>query len=194
MRVLAGVAAASRPSPANKLSETILSEQERRHSAGLMRVNHVGEVCAQALYQSQGMFAVSSNLQAQFKQAGIEEEDHLAWTAERLQELNSHTSLLNPLWYAGAFACGVIAARGGDAPSLGFVVETERQVEAHLNSHLEQLPANDAKSRAIVVQMRDDEIAHAKAAQNLGASELPKPVKGVMKAMAKVMTSLAYHI
>ena len=126
--------------------------------------------------------------------SGQEEEDHLAWSAQRIAELNSHTSLLNPLWYAGAYACGVIAARCGDAASLGFVVETERQVAAHLASHLEKLPADDQKSRAIVEQMRQDEIAHGAAAQALGASELPQPVKVAMKLMAKVMTTSAYYI
>ena len=171
-----------------------MSDEERRHSAGLMRVNHVGEVCAQALYEAQGAFASSELTREQFRKAGEEEVDHLAWTAERLQELGSRTSLLNPLWYAGAYALGAVAAKLGDARSLGFVVETERQVEAHLNSHLERLPAQDQRSRAIVTQMRDDEIAHADAARELGASELPAPVKTAMKLMAKVMTGTAYHL
>jgi ubiquinone biosynthesis monooxygenase Coq7 len=159
-----------------------------------MRVNHVGEVCAQALYEAQATFAKSEPTRQQFRQAGKEEIDHLAWTAERLRELGSHASLLNPLWYAGSYALGAIAAKLGDSTSLGFVVETERQVEAHLNSHLDSLPAQDQRSRAIVMQMRDDEIAHAAAAKDLGATELPAPVKGVMRVMAKVMTSTAYHL
>ncbi len=171
-----------------------MTDDERRHSAGLMRVNHVGEVCAQALYEAQGNFAKSELTREQFRKAGEEEVDHLAWTAERLRELGSRTSLLNPLWYAGAYALGAAAAKLGDASSLGFVVETERQVEAHLNSHLEKLPVQDKRSRAIVTQMRDDEIAHAEAARDLGASELPAPVKTVMKLMARVMTGTAYRI
>nr|WP_279337535.1 2-polyprenyl-3-methyl-6-methoxy-1,4-benzoquinone monooxygenase [Solimicrobium silvestre] len=198
LRVVNGVATDSRPNPAKKIIENSadsqLDDKERRHSAGLMRVNHVGEVCAQALYQSQGLFSHSKELQLQFVQAGREEEDHLAWTAHRISELGSHLSLLNPLWYAGAFVCGAIAAKVGDAASLGFVVETERQVEAHLNSHLTNLPANDVKSRAIVEQMRDDEIAHGAAAQALGAADLPLPVKHLMTGMAKVMTTVAYYV
>ncbi len=194
LRVLSGVTVADRSNPAEKLPECSLSDHERQHSAGLMRVNHVGEVCAQALYEAQATFAKSEVARQQFRQAGKEEIDHLAWTAERLRELGSHTSLLNPLWYAGSYALGAIAAKLGDSTSLGFVVETERQVEAHLNSHLDSLPAQDQRSRAIVVQMRDDEIAHAAAAKHLGATELPAPVKGVMRVMAKVMTSTAYHL
>ncbi len=194
LRVVGGVASSSRPYPAAHATDSELNEQERRHSAGLMRVNHVGEVCAQALYDSQARFAQTAQMRAQFEQAGREEEDHLAWTAQRLSELGSQPSLLNPLFYAGAFALGTIAARLGDQHSLGFVVETERQVEAHLDSHLELLPQQDAKSRAIVDQMRIDEIAHADAAQALGAAETPLPVRMAMKAMAKVMTSTAYHI
>ncbi|MFM7226111.1 MAG: 2-polyprenyl-3-methyl-6-methoxy-1,4-benzoquinone monooxygenase, partial [Betaproteobacteria bacterium] len=168
--------------------------QEKTHSAGLMRVNHVGEVCAQALYAAQSAFAKTPLTREQFKQAGQEEVDHLAWTAERLQELGSRTSLLNPLWYAGSFALGAIAARLGDPVSLGFVVETERQVEAHLNRHLDELPVNDVRSRAIVTQMRDDEAAHAKAAAELGAAEFPQPVNQLIQALAKVMTTTAYRI
>lgn len=194
LRVIAGVAAASRATPATATADTELTEAERRHSAGLMRVNHVGEVCAQALYESQARFSHSSEIRTQFNHAAREEEDHLAWTAQRLQELNSHTSLLNPLWYAGAYAMGVVAARLGDARSLGFVVETERQVEAHLASHLERLPQNDYKSRAIVEQMRQDEVAHGASAQALGAAEMPQPVRQVMRAMSKVMTGIAYHL
>jgi 3-demethoxyubiquinol 3-hydroxylase len=194
LRVVAGVTSASRPTPAAKVADVAMDDAARRHSAGLMRVNHVGEICAQALYDAQGRFAKKTELRRQFVQAGREEEDHLAWTAQRLQELGSHTSLLNPLWYAGAYAVGVVAARIGDAQSLGFVVETERQVEAHLASHLDRLPPQDEKSRVIVEQMRIDEIAHGAAAQSLGAADTPAPVRQAMRAMAKVMTATAYYI
>jgi ubiquinone biosynthesis monooxygenase Coq7 len=194
LRVVGGVASSSRPNPAAHSADCELSAQEQRHSAGLMRVNHVGEVCAQALYDSQARFAQSPEMRAQFRQAGREEEDHLAWTAQRLCELGSQPSLFNPLWYAGAYALGSVAAKLGDPHSLGFVVETERQVEAHLDSHLDKLPAQDAKSRAIVEQMRVDEVAHGAAAQALGAAQTPLPVRIAMKAMAKVMTTTAYYI
>lgn len=194
LRVIAGVAAASRPTPAAHAPDAVLDAAEQRHAAGLMRVNHVGEVCAQALYNSQARHAHSDAMRAQFEQAGREEEDHLAWTAQRLAELGSQPSLLNPLWYAGAYALGTVAARLGDASSLGFVVETERQVEAHLASHLFKLPEQDAKSRAIVEQMRRDEIAHGAAAQALGAAETPAPVKVLMAAMGRIMTRTAYYI
>jgi ubiquinone biosynthesis monooxygenase Coq7 len=194
LRVVGGVASSSRPNPAVHSADCELSAQEQRHSAGLMRVNHVGEVCAQALYDSQARFAQSPEMRAQFRQAGREEEDHLAWTAQRLCELGSQPSLFNPLWYAGAYALGSVAAKLGDPHSLGFVVETERQVEAHLDSHLDKLPAQDAKSRAIVEQMRVDEVAHGAAAQALGAAQTPLPVRIAMKAMAKVMTTTAYYI
>ncbi|MFL6673887.1 MAG: 2-polyprenyl-3-methyl-6-methoxy-1,4-benzoquinone monooxygenase [Massilia sp.] len=194
LRVVGGVASSSRPNPAAHAADCELSEQEQRHSAGLMRVNHVGEVCAQALYDAQARYAQSPAMRAQFQQAGREEEDHLAWTAQRLSELGSQPSLFNPFWYAGAYTLGAIAARLGDANSLGFVVETERQVEAHLDSHLEQLPPKDARSRAIVEQMRVDEAAHGAAAQGLGAAETPLPVRAAMRAMSKVMTTTAYYI
>ena len=194
LRVISGVSVANRPNPAAKLSEQPLNEQERRHSAGLMRVNHVGEVCAQALYEAQARFARNPLTQAQLRHAGEEELDHLAWTAARLTELGSRPSLLNPLWYAGSFALGAIAARMGDARSLGFVVETERQVEAHLNSHLSELPASDLRSRAIVAQMRDDEASHGASAQAMGAADLPLPVRTAMRGMAKLMTGTAYYI
>lgn len=194
LRVIAGVASASRPTPAAHAADGQLDAAEQRHAAGLMRVNHVGEVCAQALYNSQARFAKSDAMKAQFAQAGREEEDHLAWTAQRLAELGSQPSLLNPLWYAGAYVMGTVAAQLGDGRSLGFVVETERQVEEHLVGHLEQLPAQDAKSRAIVAQMRSDEAAHGQAARDMGAIEAPAPVRGAMAAMAKVMTTTAYYL
>ena len=194
LRVIGGVASASRVTPAAATADTELTESERKHSAGLMRVNHVGEVCAQALYEAQGRFSRSPDIRTQFDDAAREEEDHLAWTAQRLQELNSHTSVLNPLWYAGAYAMGMVAARLGDARSLGFVVETERQVEAHLASHMDRLPQSDHKSRAIVEQMRHDEIAHGASAQALGAAEMPQPVRQAMRVMSKVMTRIAYYL
>jgi ubiquinone biosynthesis monooxygenase Coq7 len=159
-----------------------------------MRVNHVGEVCAQALYDAQGRFSQRDETRAQFALAGREEADHLAWTAQRVQELGSHLSLLNPLWYGGAYLFGTLAARMGDARNLGFVVETERQVEAHLAGHLRTLPEQDYKSRAIVEQMRLDEIAHGDAARALGAAEMPAPLRGAMRAASKVMTTVAYYI
>ena len=194
LRAINGVTTAHRPNPANDINEASLSDAERRHSAGLMRVNHVGEVCAQALYESQALFARNALTREQFRQAGKEELDHLAWTAERLRELDSRPSLFNPLWYAGAFVMGAVAARTGDAHSLGFVVETERQVEAHLNGHLQTLPEQDARSRAIVTQMRDDEVEHGAAAKALGATELPAAVREGMRAIAKVMTGTAYYL
>jgi ubiquinone biosynthesis monooxygenase Coq7 len=194
LRVVGGVAKAARPNPGTAAPDCELNAQEQRHSAGLMRVNHVGEVCAQALYDAQGRRASTQTMRAQMERSGREEEDHLAWTAERLAELGSQPSLLNPLWYAGAYALGTVASRLGDAVSLGFVVETERQVEAHLNSHLDQLPPHDAKSRAIVTQMRDDEIEHGAKAQAMGAAEMPLPVRAAMRAMAKVMTTTAYYL
>ena len=194
LRVIGGVATSSRPNPGAHAVDGQLDANEQRHAAGLMRVNHVGEVCAQALYDAQARFAKAPAMQAQFAQAAREEEDHLAWTAERLGELNSRPSLLNPLWYAGAYALGTVAAQLGDARSLGFVVETERQVEEHLNSHLSLLPAQDGKSRAIVDQMRVDEIAHGASAQAMGAVEVPLPARLAMRAMARIMTTTAYHI
>ncbi len=194
LRVVSGVTVAHRKNPADKLVENSLTDEEKQRSAGLMRVNHVGEVCAQALYEAQAAFAKNDETREQFVKSGREEMDHLAWTAERLTELGSRPSLLNPLWYAGAYALGAVAARVGDAVSLGFVVETERQVEAHLNSHLEKLPIQDLRSRAIVTQMRDDEIEHGDAAKQLGATELPLPVRYGMRGMAKVMTATAYYL
>ena len=172
-----------------------LTPAEMALSGALMRVNHVGEVCAQALYTGQALASKDLALRAKLDAACREETDHLAWTLERLEQLNSRPSLLNPLWYAGAFAIGYGAGKlGGDKLSLGFVVETENQVEAHLASHMAQLPANDLASKAIVTQMKADESAHARMAQKAGASELPEPVKRLMGAAAKVMTRVAHHI
>ena len=186
---------ASRPTPQAATAELVMNDAERREAAALMRVNHVGEVCAQALYTGQALACQSPALRAQLAEASREETDHLAWTMQRLRELNDRPSWLNPLWYAGAFAMGYAAGKlGGDQVSLGFVVETERQVEAHLQSHMDQLPAADSASRAIVAQMKADEIAHAQMAQKAGAVELPAPVKSLMQAAAKVMTTVAHRI
>lgn len=175
-----------------------MTHADKALSGALMRVNHVGEVCAQALYTSQALgarlFSGNEALAQRMEAAGQEETDHLAWTAARLQALGSRPSLLNPLWYAGAFGVGLLASRVSEAASLGFVVETERQVEAHLMSHLDRLPANDAESLAVVAHMRDDEARHAREAQQAGAAEVPLPVKAVMKAMARVMTTVAHRI
>jgi ubiquinone biosynthesis monooxygenase Coq7 len=159
-----------------------------------MRVNHVGEVCAQALYSAQALATADPALRLQFEHAAGEETDHLAWTAERLAELGARPSLLNPLWYAGAFGIGLLAARAGDATSLGFLIETERQVERHLEGHLERLPAGDQESRAIVAQMKDDEATHAMAAEQAGGTRLPAPFRWAMRAAAKVMTTTAHYV
>lgn len=184
----------SRPCPTVAADETHLGAQERRHSAALMRVNHVGEVCAQALYTAQALATPNAQLRQHFMRASREETDHLAWTLSRLHDLGARPSLLNPLWYAGAFGLGLVAGRMGDPLSLGFVVETERQVEAHLQGHLERLPAGDHASRAIVAQMKDDEAGHALQAQHAGAADLPLPARLMMKAAAKVMTTTAHYI
>jgi ubiquinone biosynthesis monooxygenase Coq7 len=182
------------PCPTVPGEATELTDAEKKEAAALMRVNHVGEVCAQALYTAQAFATKNEALRAHFLKAGAEETDHLAWTEQRLKELGDRTSLLNPLWYAGAFGIGLIAGRLGDKVSLGFVVETENQVEAHLDSHLSKLPPGDHASRAIVAQMKDDEVRHALNAKDLGAMDLPLPVKGLMKAVAKVMTTVAHRI
>jgi ubiquinone biosynthesis monooxygenase Coq7 len=194
LRTLSGVPRAHRPSPSAAASGPPLEESERRQAAALMRVNHVGEVCAQALYQAQALTARSDELRAQMATAAREEQDHLAWTEQRLRELDDRPSLLNPLWYAGAFAIGLAAGRAGDRWSLGFVVETERQVEAHLASHLERLPAGDAASRAIVERMKDEETEHARRAEAAGAMPLPAPVRWAMRGAAKIMTTTAHRI
>jgi ubiquinone biosynthesis monooxygenase Coq7 len=198
LRTLSGGLRAERATPLPAASpadtDTTLSAEERRLAGALMRVNHVGEVCAQALYQAQALATSNQELKAQMAHAAREEIDHLAWTAQRLAELGDRPSLLNPLWYGGAFAIGLAAGRLGDRVSLGFVVETERQVEEHLASHLERLPAQDAASRAIVAQMKDDEAAHAQAARRAGGVELPAPVRGAMRLAAKLMTATAHHV
>ncbi len=195
LRTLAATPAASRPSPAAGVGEEEpLASDEAREAVALMRVNHVGEVCAQALYDAQALAARSPELKAMFEQAAREEADHLAWTEERIRELGGRTSLLNPLWYGGAFAIGLAAARIGDRASLGFMAETERQVEQHLQGHLERLPESDAASRAIVAQMKDDEVRHADAAAALGGAELPLPVRMAMRLAARVMTRTAHYL
>lgn len=195
LRTLLTEPRASRPTPTSATPSATLSEDERREAAALMRVNHVGEVCAQALYTGQMLASRDPALQAKLAEASREETDHLAWTLERLRDLNDRPSLLNPLWYAGAFAIGYTAGKlGGDRLSLGFVVETENQVEAHLNSHMDRLPAGDTVSRAIVAQMKDDEVQHARMAERAGAVPLPGPIKGLMKVAAKVMTTVAHRI
>ena len=193
LRSIVGATPMRRPVPQSPPTEN-LTTQEKQHAAGLMRVNHVGEVCAQALYQSQKLHAKSADLKDKLEHAAIEEEDHLAWCEQRLSELDSRPSLLNPLWYAGSFVLGSVAGLAGDKVSLGFVSETEKQVENHLNGHLTELPTNDYRSRAIVAQMREDEIAHGQMARDEGGIDLPNPVKSAMKMMAKVMTSTAYRI
>ena len=189
---------ANRPTPmwaAEVPTPAPLTDAEKREASALMRVNHVGEVCAQALYTAQALATQDNALRQHLTAACNEETDHLAWVEERLQALGGRTSLLNPLWYAGAFSIGYAAAKlGGDRMSLGFVVETERQVEAHLDSHLGLLPTNDGASRAIVAQMKTDEAQHAKEAQLAGAAELPAPFKTMMQLAAKVMTTVAHRI
>ena len=194
LRTLFAKPRALRACPTVPAEATVLSPAEKRKAAALMRVNHVGEVCAQALYAAQSLTTRDPALRAHFEHAAREETDHLAWTQSRLDELGARPSLLNPLWYAGAFGLGLIAGRLGDQASLGFLVETERQVEAHLQSHLEQLPPADHASRAIVAQMKEDEAAHAALAVKAGGVELPAPVRGMMKAAAKVMTTTASYI
>ena len=195
LRSVVGGANSQRPAPGSELlSNTVLDTQERQHAAGLMRVNHVGEVCAQALYQSQKLVARNPQIQKMLDHSGQEEMDHLAWCETRLQELGSHTSYLNPFWYAGSFAIGLAAGLAGDKWSLGFVSETEKQVENHLESHLQKLPQEDHRSRAIVEQMRIDEIAHGQQAKDAGGVPLPEPIQKMMQMMSKIMTSTAYKI
>jgi len=194
LRTLTGLAQSIRPIPGAALPEPELTREERRHAAGLMRVNHTGEVCAQALYSAQAFVARDPTVASRFAAAAREEEDHLAWTQSRLSELQDRPSLLNPFWYAGSFAIGILAGLAGDRVNLGFVVETERQVEEHLTAHLDRLPEGDAKSRAIVVTMRDDEARHGAMAQEAGAFDLPRPVRDLMHVTAGVMKAVAYRI
>ena len=193
LRTVAGIAHARRETPRAAEAST-LTPQEQRLSVALMRVNHVGEVCAQALYSAQAITSRSDGLRKHLSHAAQEEEDHLAWTAERLQDLDGRASLLNPLWWSGAFGLGLVAGLAGDDWSLGFVVETERQVEAHLAEHLDRLPAGDHASRAIVAQMKLDEAAHADWAAAKGARPLPEPIQHAMRLAARVMTTTAHRV
>jgi len=183
-----------RANPSVGINESKLSNEERKHSAGLMRVNHAGEVSAQALYQGQALTAKLEEVRASMERAALEENDHLAWTEKRLEDLGDHKSLLNPLWYAGSFAIGAFAGAIGDKWSLGFVAETEHQVIRHLDEHLSKLPATDARSKAILQQMKEDEAHHATVALEGGGAELPGTVKKIMQAMSKVMTTTTYYI
>jgi len=194
LRTVFANASTVRPVPGDGLPEAELSDEERSRAASLMRVNHCGEICAQALYQGQAMMSRDEGIKRALERAAQEETEHLAWTERRIAELGGRKSLLNPLWYGGSLAIGVIAARFGDGVNLGFLAETERQVESHLKSHLDRLPPQDLRSREIVTQMKEDEAAHADTAVRLGAVELPEPVKAAMKASSKVMTGLAYWV
>lgn len=184
----------NRPSPAQSLHDTPLNQKEKKHVAGLMRINHAGEVCAQALYQGQALTAHLSKIKQQMTDAAAEEVDHLAWCEQRLRELDGAPGLLNPLWYFGSFMIGALAGLAGDKVSLGFVAETEDQVSAHLKKHLHKLPAHDEKSRTVLTQMLDDEQHHAEMARNAGAMTLPDPVKKLMTLTARLMTKTSYYI
>jgi len=191
---LVRAAQAQRPNPGAAVPELVLEDDARRHAAGLMRINHTGEVCAQALYVGQAAVARDEATRRDLERAAQEETDHLAWCAQRLEELDARPSLLNPLWYAGSYAIGAVAGLAGDGWNLGFVVETERQVEAHLERHLETLPAGDERSRAILRTMKEDEARHADHAQASGARRLPPPVPGVMRLASAVMKAVAYRV
>ena len=196
LQVLSGAVRSKRPNPAATLAPESqeLDMEQKRHAAGLMRVNHVGEICAQALYRGQSVVCKDPACTQVLLEAAAEEVDHLAWCGQRLSELDAHPSILNPIWYLGSFVLGSLAGRSGVPHNLGFMAETERQVEAHLDSHLERLPAQDSRSRAIVLQMKNDEIKHRETAENHGALPLPAPVKGVMQAISRLMTTTAYRI
>lgn len=194
MEAVAGSPESVQRSPGDAVPDAAMNESERRHAAGLMRINHVGEVCAQALYVGQAALARNDETRQHLMHAAQEETDHLAWCAERLKQLDSRPSLLNPLWYAGSYAIGVVAAAVGDPISLGFVVETERQVEAHLADHLERLPPQDDRSRAILRQMQADEVRHAEAAEARGGVQLPWPLPRLMHAASTAMKTVAYRI
>lgn len=194
LRTVLAPARSVRPVPGEGVPDAMLDDAERRHAAALMRINHVGEICAQALYQGQAMMSRDPAIRDTLRQASQEETEHLAWTERRIAELGGRKSLLNPVWYGGALALGLLAGRFGDRWNLGFLAETERQVECHLKGHLETLPADDARSRAIVEQMKVDEAEHADMAVRLGAHELPAPVKGAMKFAARLMTTVTYRV
>jgi ubiquinone biosynthesis monooxygenase Coq7 len=194
LRTLSGAAISRRPNPAESVPDAPLTPEERRHAAGLMRVNHTGEVCAQALYQAQALTGRDPEVRERLALAARDEEEHLAWTQQRLSELGARTSLANPFWYAGSFAIGLLAGLAGDRTSLGFVVETERQVEEHLTGHVDRLPPADTRSRVIVAAMRDDEVRHGMAAHDAGGRDLPWPVRTLMRATARLMTVTAYWL
>jgi len=195
LKTLAATAHSVRPYPDQNVSlSTELNSTEKRHAAALMRINHCGEVCAQALYNGQALTTKNPQTVRALEQASKEETEHLAWCEKRIQELGGRTSLLNPIWYVSSFTLGAIAGALGDKWNLGFLAETERQVGAHLNEHLDALPANDDKSRAILEQMKIDEAQHAATAIHLGGAELPSPIKAAMRGMSKVMTSTTYHL
>jgi ubiquinone biosynthesis monooxygenase Coq7 len=194
LRTLTGTVQSSRPMPGADLPMAELAGPERRHAAALMRVNHTGEVCAQALYSAQALVARDPGVRERFAVAAREEEEHLAWTQMRLAELDDRPSLLNPAWYAGSFAIGMLAGLAGDRVNLGFVLETEQQVEEHLTPHLDRLPAADARSRAIVAKMREDEARHGAMAQEAGALPLPSPVRELMRLTAGMMKAVAYRV
>ena len=194
LRTVFASARSARPVPGEDIPDAEMSDAERAHAAALMRVNHVGEVCAQALYQGQSIMSRDPAIRDTLRQASQEETEHLAWTERRIAELGGRKSLLNPLWYGGALAIGMLAGRFGDRWNLGFLAETERQVEHHLKGHLDTLPPADLRSRAIVEQMKVDEAEHADTAVRLGAHDLPAPAKAVMKAAAQVMTTLTYRL
>lgn len=194
LRAVFAPARSARPVPGEGLTEICLSSAERREAAALMRVNHSGEISAQALYQGQALVSRDGTIREALQKAAAEEGDHLSWTEHRLAELGGRTSLLNPLWYAGAFSFGWMAGRLGDDWNLGFLAETERQVEAHLDRHMQRLPTNDRKSRAVIDQMREDEVSHARMAERLGARELPGAVKYAMRLVSSIMTRAAYWI
>jgi ubiquinone biosynthesis monooxygenase Coq7 len=194
LRTIAGAHTARRPSPADAAPESDLDSEQRAHAAALMRVNHVGEVCAQALYQGQALTARNDAIKESLGRAAQEEEDHLAWSADRIRELGGRASLLNPLWYAGALAMGMAAGALGDRWNLAFLAETERQVEEHLGGHLARLAPQDARTRSVVEAMRADEARHRQTAVALGAAELPHAAKVAMRLLAKVMTTVAYRL
>ena len=194
LETVLGAPRAERTNPASTEADVVLDEDERRHAAGLMRINHVGEVCAQALYVGQASVAQDPATRADLLAAAAEETDHLAWCADRLRELDSRPSLLNPLWYAGSYAIGLVAGLRGDGWNRGFVVETERQVEAHLDEHLQTLPQADARSRAILQVMKTDEARHAAHAEAQGARVLPQPIPAVMAMASNLMKAIAYRI
>jgi 3-demethoxyubiquinol 3-hydroxylase len=194
LRTLAAEPRSVRPTPGAEAAEEVVDDAQRRHVAALMRINHTGEICAQALYQGQAITARDETARESLEKAADEETEHLAWTLGRIREMGGRTSLLNPLWYGGSLAIGVAAGIAGDRWSLGFLAETERQVGAHLHGHLEKIPAGDGRSRAILEQMHTDETGHAQMAERLGGAELPAPARLAMRLASKMMTTLTYRV